>query len=142
MALPEQIQEVPMHLAHKPLSTLPYFNHDGKWAGDTDVQFLSLGLAQWDPRREVSLKILRHTGEKWSRQAEEIPVPRAIDLVLFLTFALFHRDGKIPPGTFCNQTSEITLTEHNPHYPYGEIRSLDDYGKKNPEELAIVLNRL
>ena len=38
-------------------------------------QGLSLGLAQWNDRRagNISAKVWRHTGERWSRQSEELP---------------------------------------------------------------------
>ena len=33
---------------------------------------------------DISAKIWRYTGEKWSRQSEEIPLHRAIDLSIFV----------------------------------------------------------
>ena len=47
---------------------------------------LSLGLAQWNDRGKVdiSAKVWRHTGEKWSRQSEELPMHRVLDLAILI----------------------------------------------------------
>lgn len=51
-------------------------------AYQTDTKGLSLGLAQWNDRGKVdiSAKVWRYTGEKWSRQSEELPLHRVLDL--------------------------------------------------------------
>jgi hypothetical protein len=74
-------------LKHKPVITGEgYGNIDGRNAYKTDAQGLSLGLAQWNDRGklDISLKVWRYTGEKWSRQSEEMPPHRALDLAIFL----------------------------------------------------------
>jgi hypothetical protein len=47
---------------------------------------LSLGLAQWNERGkvEIAAKIWRHPGEKWSRQSEEMPLHRVLDLAILI----------------------------------------------------------
>lgn len=47
---------------------------------------LSLGLAQWNDRGKVdiSAKVWRHTGDKWSRQSEELPMHRVLDLAILI----------------------------------------------------------
>ena len=47
---------------------------------------LSLGLAQWNDRGKVDIsgKVWRHTGEKWSRQSEELPLTRILDLAILV----------------------------------------------------------
>jgi len=137
-----QMPELPTHLGHKPLYAIPYFDHDGMYAGSTDTQFLSLGLAQWDPHRAISLKVLRHTGAKWSRQSEELPAHRLCDMVLLLIRALFKPEKPIPAGTFWNQADESQLIAHHPHSPYGEIKTIQDYLTKNRKEVHILLDRL
>lgn len=82
--------DAPQHLAHKPIiSVSDYDKVDGKYANATDAMALSLGLAQYD-RSDISLKVWRYTNdEKWSRQSEELPVHRNLDLtILFLTSLL------------------------------------------------------
>lgn len=48
---------------------------------------MSIGTAQYD-EDEISLKVWRHTGNKWSRQSEELPIHRCIDLNILLLGAL------------------------------------------------------
>ena len=63
---------IPTTLKHKPvLVAEDYGRIDGRTAYGSDAQGLSLGLAQW-----------RHTGEKWSRQSEELPLHRVLDLAI------------------------------------------------------------
>ena len=67
----------PNNLKHQPVFLLPYEIHDGPFAGETDCKFLSVGWAQYDPPagqpRGLSVKTLRYTGTKWSRQSENCP---------------------------------------------------------------------
>ena len=77
--------KIPTTLKHKPVIVAEnYANIDGRRAYDTDTQGLSLGLAQWNDRGtvDVSAKVWRHTGEKWSRQSEELPLHRVLDLAI------------------------------------------------------------
>jgi hypothetical protein len=99
---------------HKPVFLVPYAGYDGPYAGATDCLFLSLGWAQYDPR-SASLKTLRHSGSKWSRQSEEIPLHRAVDLVIMLAHAMRSMLGphlntiNFPAGTFENQTAGVLI---------------------------------
>lgn len=79
--------EIPTHLKHKPVFVAEHYNEiDGRYASKSDVQGLSLGLAQWNEKGQVdiSAKVWRHTGERWSRQSEEMPLHRVLDLALFI----------------------------------------------------------
>lgn len=104
----------PHGLKHKPVFLIPYAQYDGPYAGATDCLFLSLGWAQYDPRA-ASLKALRYTGSKWSRQSEEIPLHRAVDLVILLACAIRSMLGPhlntihFRPGTFENQADEVSI---------------------------------
>lgn len=77
--------KIPTTLKHKPVIVSEnYENVDGRYAYDSDAKGLSLGLAQWNDRGKVdiSAKVWRHTGEKWSRQSEELPLHRVLDLAI------------------------------------------------------------
>jgi len=79
--------KIPAILKHKPVIVSEnYENVDGRYAYNTDAKGLSLGLAQWNDRGKVdiSAKVWRHTGEKWSRQSEELPLHRVLDLAIFV----------------------------------------------------------
>ena len=71
---------IPNHLSHKPVIKLEnYANIDGQYARnetqETDAEGLSVGIAMWSDKGkpEISAKVWRHTGDKWSRQSEELP---------------------------------------------------------------------
>lgn len=79
--------KIPTNLKHKPVVVSEnYENVDGRNAYKSDAKGLSLGLAQWNDRGKVdiSAKVWRHTGEKWSRQSEELPLHRVLDLAILV----------------------------------------------------------
>jgi len=89
----ENVMKIPTTLKHKPVIVAEnYENIDGRFAYDTDAKGLSLGLAQWNDRGKVdiSAKVWRYTGEKWSRQSEELPLHRILDLAIFICSAQKH----------------------------------------------------
>ncbi len=78
---------IPTTLKHKPVIVVEdYENVDGRYAYKSDAKGLSLGLAQWNDRGklDISAKVWRHTGEKWSRQSEELPLHRVLDLAILI----------------------------------------------------------
>ena len=77
--------DIPTNLKHKPVVVAEdYERIDGRSAYDSDAKGLSLGLAQWNDRGrvDISAKVWRYTGEKWSRQSEELPLHRVLDLAI------------------------------------------------------------
>ena len=79
--------KIPTTLKHKPVIVSEnYENIDGKYAYDSDAKGISLGLAQWNDRGkiDISAKVWRHTGGKWSRQSEELPIHRVLDLAILV----------------------------------------------------------
>ena len=79
--------DIPTGLKHKPVIVGEgYEKIDGRNAYDSDAKGLSLGLAQWNDRGrvDISAKIWRYSGERWSRQSEEMPLHRALDLAIFI----------------------------------------------------------
>lgn len=79
--------KIPTTLKHKPVIVSEnYENIDGRKAYKTDAKGLSLGLAQWNDRGklDISAKVWRYTGEKWSRQSEELPMHRVLDLAILI----------------------------------------------------------
>ena len=79
--------KIPTGLKHKPvIVSEDYDRIDGRFGPETDAKGLSLGLAQWNNRGrvDISAKIWRHTGDKWSRQSEETPLHRILDLAILI----------------------------------------------------------
>lgn len=98
---------IPTTLKHKPVIAVEdYEVIDSHRYPHTDAKCLSLGLAQWNERGrlDISAKVWRHTGGKWSRQSEELPLHRVLDLAILIARAcLFfqeesyrHKEGYDP----------------------------------------------
>lgn len=115
MAISEELElevKVSEKRKHKPvLVTKSYPTVDGMYANNTDVVDLDIGLAQWD-NDEVSAKVWRTTREKkkFSRQSEDIPLHRILDLTLLLLEALENSE-KISNGTFAREEMRISENE-------------------------------
>ncbi len=85
--------KIPTTLKHKPVIVSEnYENVDGRNAYNSDAKGLSLGLAQWNDRGnvDISAKVWRYTGEKWSRQSEELPLHRVLDLTILILRSQLH----------------------------------------------------
>lgn len=76
-------KKAPWWLTHKPIVTVNYEDKDGE-AGD--AKFLSIGHATWNSE-DYSAKVWRWSdgSERWSRQSEELPLWRVLDLATLLT---------------------------------------------------------
>ncbi|KUP23343.1 DUF6530 family protein [Paenibacillus sp. DMB5] len=103
--------KIPTTLKHKPVIVSENYEQvDGRYAGNTDAQGLSLGLAQWNDRGKVdiSAKVWRHTGEKWSRQSEELPMHRVLDLaILICRSSLYFQDAYRMPDMYDPENPQI-----------------------------------
>jgi hypothetical protein len=79
---------VPEHLQHKPIIAVnDYDKKDGQYAPNSDAKALSIGQAQYD-EDEISAKVFRHTGQNWSRQSEELPIHRVLDLAILIVASM------------------------------------------------------
>ncbi|MHB1453827.1 MAG: DUF6530 family protein [Saccharofermentanales bacterium] len=78
--------KIPTTLKHKPVVVSENYDRIDGRITNSDAKGLSLGLAQWNDRGkvDVSAKVWRYTGEKWSRQSEEMPLHRVIDLAILV----------------------------------------------------------
>ena len=76
-----QNRHAPANLEHKPIITVDYESKDIS----SDAKFLSIGKATWDPK-DYSIKVWRKSCdvERWSRQSEELPLWRIIDMATLL----------------------------------------------------------
>jgi hypothetical protein len=102
---------LPLHLQHKPVFAVPFFNHDPGHEEETDCQYLSIGWSQWSDA-EISAKVFRHGDSRWSPQSEEIPLARLVDLTSLVVLAIDNRNENsivIPANFFENQPSELVI---------------------------------
>lgn len=84
--------DIPKHLKHKPIIGVDYADID---AGVGDAQYLSLGRSTWD-ENDVSAKIFRKTKmDKWSRQGEELPLWRVLDLAILLAATITKQQSSL-----------------------------------------------
>jgi hypothetical protein len=102
----------PLWLSHHPVWLFPYEQFDGIYADHTDCKYLSIGAAQFD-ESTLSAKTLRYI-DRWSRQSEELPLHRLVDLTLWLTLTLFAPDApanvRVAPGTFAGQDEHFVAS--------------------------------
>ncbi|MQU22337.1 hypothetical protein CJF40_19380 [Pseudomonas lundensis] len=134
--------KIPTYLKHKPvLEVANYDQLDGPYRTKTDAKGLSVGLAQWNEPgcTEISAKVWRNTGEKWSRQSEELPLHRVIDLATLVCAAI----------RYAENGNELTSTEDFPisfSTDNEELRRYLEIMKKelaaNKEHLDVSLDRL
>jgi hypothetical protein len=100
-----------------------YDQIDGQYRHHTDAKALSIGFAQYD-EDEIAMKIWRHTGNRWSRQSEELPLHRNLDLTILLLRILF--DEEINPDSFLIKKKEQFSEDQA-----GGIEEIRDYYRKN-----------
>jgi len=83
--------KIPTWLKHKPVIVIENYHNVGGY----DAKGLSLGLAQWNDRGnvDISAKIWRHTDNKWSRQSEEMPLKRVLDLAILICKSYLHLEN-------------------------------------------------
>ncbi len=140
----EKQNAVPKHLAHKPMYSLPYMEYDGFYVPDTDARWLTVGLSQWAPT-DWSVKILRYVNDRWSRQSEELPLHRPIDMVILLTLILLGQQN-IAPGTFHNQRNEEHIECHPIPAEYSRdkriVGTLNEYLQQNTDIKELLQERL
>ncbi|MGG4440379.1 DUF6530 family protein [Brevibacillus fortis] len=85
--------KIPTTLKHKPVVVSENYDRvDGRFARNTDVKGLSLGLTQGNDRGKVNIsaKVWRYTGEDWSSQSEELPLHRVLDMSILICRSLTH----------------------------------------------------
>ena len=130
--------KIPTHLKHKPIIGVnDYEKIDSIYANNSDVRALSIGEAQYD-NKQISLKVWRHTGKKWSRQNEEIPIHRNIDLTILLIGSLLTDISSKYPTT---SLREEILNENKVIDIQNYYKKNENYLKPRLEELKSVLDK-
>ncbi|MFT6814896.1 MAG: hypothetical protein ACJAZ3_000792 [Sphingobacteriales bacterium] len=124
--------ESPKHLQHQPTISVNHYDKiDAQYRKNTDIKALSIGIAQYDDE-EISLKVWRHSGNKWSRQSEELPLHRSIDLNILLLGALMTKTASGYPRT--------SLREEVDHEEM--VEQIQEYYKSNKDFLEPRLKEL
>lgn len=77
--------KTPINLSHKPIiSVEDYELIDAKYSKNrSDAKCLSIGYSTFD-KKDFSVKVFRNVNGKWSRQSEELPIHRNLDLTILI----------------------------------------------------------
>ncbi len=117
-------KKAPEWLSHKPIISVDYEEHD---ANAGDAKFLSLGKSTWN-KEDYSAKVWRQVygSDHWSRQSEELPLWRVLDLATLLVAVINKRSSSLKE--FIQNSNELD--------------SLRAYIDDNMELLAPKMNEL
>ncbi|MCP4350730.1 MAG: hypothetical protein GY795_35120 [Desulfobacterales bacterium] len=149
--------KIPTELKHKPvIISEDYDLIDGRDANKSEAKGLSLGLAQWNERGnvEISAKIWRHTGNKWSRQSEELPLHRVLDLAILICKAkiffaerYYKKENDYPDYPLLDRIGlqgsamNVSVCKDNEHIE-SDINLFDECLRKDDEIISERLNVL
>ncbi|GAA6326239.1 DUF6530 family protein [Fusobacterium ulcerans] len=103
--------KIPRHLAHEPVVVLEdYDKIDGSNVNNSDAKGLSLGFAQYN-KRDISAKVWRYSesGKKWSRQSEELPLNRVLDLALLILKTKLLLNGNFKESTLSQNDISLNI---------------------------------
>ena len=118
--------DFPDQISHTPVFLVPYFHHDPGEEGDTDAQFISVGWSQWDDE-QPSAKVVRYADSgRWSRQSEELPLARLVDLTILTALAYGRGDGftTLDAGVLRNQDQPIDVAYGSKRDRQGLVETL------------------
>ena len=100
--------DIPTWLAHKPIIAVNYKERDEE-VGAGDADYLSLGRSTWD-EDTISAKIWRKSSGSWSRQSEDIPLWRLLDMAILLV-ATYKEKPSILGEKLVNESDKGFLKE-------------------------------
>lgn len=129
---------IPTHLKHKPILGISEYDLiDGLYKNNTDARAISIGIAQWSAdwdldSADISVKVWRSTGERWSRMSEEMPIHRALDLAtLVCTAKKYAKEKELSSTTDGFPVSRVTS---NPAF-HKHVETMANYFEKNDETI-------
>ena len=119
--------KTPDNLKHKPIISVDNYDQiDGIYAGNSDAKALSIGFSQYD-KSEISVKVFRNPNGKWSRQREELPLHRNLDLTILILETLANKNI----SNFNKSISSLN-----------DVKELEIYLKKNKNLLQDKIDKL
>lgn len=100
--------DIPQNLKHKPIVYVDYEHRDEKY---NDAVFLSVGNATWG-NGDMSVKVWRTGNEcEWSRQSEDIPMWRLLDMTTLL-IATMKGNEKLIGGIVVDKKDRDNLSKY------------------------------
>lgn len=148
-----EFKKIPTHLSHIPVIMLENYQAiDGVFAHNTDAQGLSVGVAQWNGAgyTDFSAKIWRFAydennpkGGRWSRQSEEIPLHRTLDLASLVCASIYYaknENGEFPSD--CDYDLSKSNDAHHQELLKQFLEKNDEYLQTSLKRLAKLVNQL
>ena len=130
------MKKLSTYLSNKTVVLVDYEDIDTK-AGAGDAQYLSICNATWNNyygSRDFSAKVYRVTDNNdWSRQSEELPFWRVLDLAILLASEITGKECSLQP--YLNE--EISQEKRNELKQF--IDSQDGHLKKRLKELKRII---
>ena len=113
--------DIPKNLTHKPIIGVDY-RHIDENAGAGDAKFLSIGKSTWNPN-DISAKVIRrsYNSDRWSRQSEELPLWRVLDLAILLIAQIIGQKSSLNESV----VSDVSIDDRS---------DLNDFLQENMEQ--------
>ena len=91
----EKLDGLPTWLEHLPILACDYqeLNKTVLSRDYNDAKFISVGRAQYDPS-DLTVKMWRWSGKRWSRQSEEVPIQRLPYMMAMMLNAIYRVQHK------------------------------------------------
>ncbi len=147
-------KELPTYLSHKPVCYVDFqdfkLNLSDYNLDSEDAKYYSIGLSTWHPNEnndpgKYSMKVFRtcmDDDNRWSPQAEELPVWRVLNMTLMFLSAVYG-DPSIFVDSDCSKRSHTIKIRKGCEPYFDEIkRYLEDYpgNKVLLKEIKRILN--
>ena len=123
------VLDIPTWLAHNPIVAVDYKQRDAK-ANAGDAEYLSIGRSTWD-NDTISAKIWRVSADRWSRQSEDIPLWRLLDLAILFTATLKEKPSLL---------GEVLINEADKQFLKEKIKENEDLYRPRLDELARLIS--
>lgn len=129
-------KNAPWWLSHKPIINVDYESLDAE-AGD--AKFITIGKSTWN-KKDYSAKVWRQVYEtgRWSRQGEELPLWRVLDLATLLVATINNKQSNL--GEYIqDQKSELELRcylEENMEVLGPKMHELSEMLKQTPIDIS------
>ena len=128
-------------LSHWPILSVDYEDADSR-AGYGDAIFMDIGQSTWN-KEDISAKLWRwaEKGQRWSRQGEELPLSRVLDLAILVSAVTTGKQSSLQEFYQREEQKETLrdfLTENMPILgsKLEELRQILQPATRQPEELG------
>ena len=138
-------KDIPTHLTHKPVIGCNYDDVvnrvPGKYRDYSDARYISIGHAQYNSN-EVSVKVMRHTGKRWSRQSEEVPIQRLPYMMIMLLCAIYKIQNPKEEGSCSKYINEEIVAPDDMEHLRSEFKNWSNYLKNGIDGIKDLLSRI